>query len=53
VERRDFIKGLLIGSLAAGISPRLLAQSSYPELAVITGESPERLPEVPSSCWAA
>jgi len=43
VERRDFIKGLLIGSLAAGISPRLLAQSSYPELAVITGESPEKI----------
>lgn len=43
MERRDFIKGLLIGSLAAGISPRLLAQSSYPELAVITGESPEKI----------
>jgi len=43
VERRDFIKDLLIGSLAAGISPRLLAQSSYPELAVVTGESPEKI----------
>jgi uncharacterized protein (DUF362 family) len=43
VERRDFIKGLLVGSLAAGISPRLLAQSGYPELAVVTGESPEKI----------
>jgi len=43
VERRDFIKGLLIGGLAAGISPRLLAQSGYPELAVVTGESPEKI----------
>jgi uncharacterized protein (DUF362 family) len=43
VERRDFIKGLLVGSLAAGISPRLLTQSRYPELAVVTGESPEKI----------
>ncbi|MBP6909107.1 MAG: DUF362 domain-containing protein [Candidatus Saccharicenans sp.] len=43
MERRDFIKGLLVGSLAAGISPRLLTQSRYPELAVVTGESPEKI----------
>ncbi|HNT01723.1 MAG TPA: cytoplasmic protein, partial [Candidatus Saccharicenans sp.] len=43
MERREFIKELVIGGVAIGLSPHLLAQSSYPELAVVTGESPEKI----------
>ncbi|MDD8020248.1 MAG: DUF362 domain-containing protein [Acidobacteriota bacterium] len=43
MERRDFIKDLVIGGVALGVSPGLWAQPAYPELAVVTGESPDRI----------
>ncbi|HRD01469.1 MAG TPA: DUF362 domain-containing protein [Candidatus Saccharicenans sp.] len=43
MERREFIKGLVIGSVAIGFSPSLFSQSGYPDLVVVTGESPEKI----------
>lgn len=40
MERRDFLKNLVVGGLALKFAPGVLAQSAGPELAVIEGESP-------------
>lgn len=40
MERRDFLKNLIIGGLALKLSPSILAQPAGPELAVVEGESP-------------
>lgn len=40
MERRDFLKNLMIGGLALRLSPGLLSQPAGPELAVVEGESP-------------
>lgn len=40
MERRDFLKNLIVGGLALRLSPGVLAQPAGPELAVVEGESP-------------
>jgi uncharacterized protein (DUF362 family) len=40
MERRDFIKSLLLSGLAVKLAPELFSQTSLPELSVIEGESP-------------
>ncbi|MDD8030420.1 MAG: DUF362 domain-containing protein [Acidobacteriota bacterium] len=40
MQRRSFIKSLIIGGLATRLSPELLAQPAHPELAVAQGETP-------------
>jgi uncharacterized protein (DUF362 family) len=40
MERRSFIKGLILGGLAARFSPAILAEPAPPELAVVQGETP-------------
>lgn len=40
MERRDFLKNLMLGGLALRFSPGLLSQPAGPELAVVEGESP-------------
>jgi hypothetical protein len=41
MKRREFLKDLAVGSLMLNIGPNLIAQgNSYPDLAVIEGESP-------------
>ncbi|MBC7348644.1 MAG: DUF362 domain-containing protein [Candidatus Aminicenantes bacterium] len=40
MERRDFLKNLIVGGLALKLPPELLAQPASPELAVVEGESP-------------
>ncbi|RFT16835.1 MAG: DUF362 domain protein [Candidatus Saccharicenans subterraneus] len=40
MDRRDFLKNLMVGGLALKFSPGVLAQSAGPELAVVEGESP-------------
>jgi len=40
MERRDFLKNIIVGGLALKLSPGLLAQPAWPELAVVEGESP-------------
>lgn len=40
MERRDFLKNLIVGGLALQLAPEVLAQPASPELAVVEGESP-------------
>lgn len=40
MERRDFLKNLIVGGLMLKRSPDLLAQPALPELTVVEGESP-------------
>ncbi|MCX8159550.1 MAG: DUF362 domain-containing protein [Candidatus Saccharicenans sp.] len=40
MERRDFLKNLLVGSLTLKLAPGLLAAPAGPDLAVVEGESP-------------
>ncbi len=40
MERRDFLKNLIVGGLVLKLPPGVLAQPSVPELAVVEGESP-------------
>ena len=43
MKRREFIKDVAIGSVLLNVSPAVLAQKSYPDLAFIQGESPAKL----------
>lgn len=40
MERRDFLKNLIVGGLALKFSPSVWSQPALPELAVVEGESP-------------
>jgi len=43
MRRREFIKGITVGSLLLNIKPGVLAQKPLPDLAIIQGESPALL----------
>lgn len=43
MERRDFLKNLIVGGLALKFSSPVFSQPAGPELAVVEGESPEAI----------
>ncbi len=43
MERRDFLKGLLLTGLTLKFNSKIYTQSSSPELAVVEGEDPARI----------
>ncbi len=43
MERRDFLKNLIIGGLALKFNPPTFSQTSSPELAVVEGDSPRAI----------
>ncbi|MGB8951864.1 MAG: DUF362 domain-containing protein [Candidatus Aminicenantales bacterium] len=43
MKRRDFLKDAALGSLILKCSPRLLAQTNFPDLAIVHGNSPSAI----------
>jgi uncharacterized protein (DUF362 family) len=47
MDRRDFLKDMALGGLAAGLGPRLMAQTlkpaKWPDLAFVQGDSPAKI----------